>query len=337
LSYAVDPTKLQSDLDLTPAEGFVLSRVDGATSTGEIAKLSPLGEEETLRCVYALVTAGILEVRGATKPALPNAPAQEPEPSPSALRFLEDMREKQRASVGSTLYELLEVEPTAAPEAIKTAYFQLAKRLHPDHRSGLKLDDADGVVDDLYLRVKDAYGSSRARPREALRFRALAEKERTRAPRRRLRPTRAQRKPAPESADTKKTFPSNQTARIHFGNGERFFANGRYHEAIEELGQPFAWTLRGPSIIGRSGALCRRTRSGGSRRRTPSRRRSSSIDSTPTPTWAWASSITRVGSETRARKMFEEALALDPDNVHALERLASGRPKSSTFRKLRGQ
>ncbi|HEY7820550.1 MAG TPA: DUF4388 domain-containing protein, partial [Vicinamibacteria bacterium] len=43
LSYAVEPTKLPGDLDLTPAEGFVLSRVDGATSPEEIAQLSPLG------------------------------------------------------------------------------------------------------------------------------------------------------------------------------------------------------------------------------------------------------------------------------------------------------
>jgi hypothetical protein len=156
LSYALDPTKLQSDLDLTPAEGFVLSRVDGATSPGEIAKLSPLGEEETLRCVYALVAAGILEMRGAARP-MPDSAPQEPELSTEALRFLEEIREKQQASAGSTLYELLDVEPTAASEAIKAAYFRLAKRLHPDHRAGLKLVDSDGALDGLYLRVKDAY------------------------------------------------------------------------------------------------------------------------------------------------------------------------------------
>jgi lipoprotein NlpI len=42
------------------------------------------------------------------------------------------------------------------------------------------------------------------------------------------------------------------------------------------------------------------------------------------------------GLETRARKMFEEALALDPDNVHALERLGSGHGDSSAFGRLKG-
>jgi cytochrome c-type biogenesis protein CcmH/NrfG len=39
--------------------------------------------------------------------------------------------------------------------------------------------------------------------------------------------------------------------------------------------------------------------------------------------------------ETRARKMFEEALAVDPDNVRALEMLSSGGPGSSTLGRLK--
>ena len=337
LSHAVDPTKLQSDLDLTPAEGFVLSRVDGATSTGEIAKLSPLGEEETLRCVYALVTAGVLEVRGATRPALPDAPAQEPEPSPSALRFLEEMREKQRASVGSTLYELLEVEPTAAPEAIHAAYFRLAKRLHPDHRSGLKLDDADGVLDDLYLRVKDAYeilSSETERRRYDFEL-SLKKERRARAEETAAANPAPRGKPAPEPAHTK-TFTSNQTARIHFGNGERFFADGRYHDAIEEL----RTAVRLDSSRAEYYRALGRALSKNPKWRKPAEdafSKALELNRFDADSYVGLGELYHQGGlETRARKMFEEALALDPDNVHALERLGSGRPQSSTSGKLRG-
>jgi curved DNA-binding protein CbpA len=342
LSYALDPTKLQSVLDLTPAEGFVLSRVDGATSSGEIAKLSPLGEEETLRCVYALVAAGILEVRGAARPALPDSPPQEPELSPEALRFLERMREKQRAAAGNTLYELLDVDPTAAPDAIKAAFFQLAKRLHPDHRSGLKLDDADGVLDDLYLRVKDAYeilsseterrrydfGLSLKTEREA---RAQETAAANPAPKGRSQPQ----PPAPDP-DAKRTFTTRQTARIHFGNGERYFGDGRYHEAIEELRTAVRLD---PSRAEYHRAL------GLALSKNPKWRKQAEdalskaleLNRFDADSYVGLGELYHEGGlETRARKMFEEALALDPDNVHALERLASGRPGSSTFGKLRG-
>ena len=46
-------------MTLTPSEGYVLSRIDGATSISEIIAISPLGEE-TLRCVYALVAARVV-------------------------------------------------------------------------------------------------------------------------------------------------------------------------------------------------------------------------------------------------------------------------------------
>lgn len=341
LSYALDPRKIQSDVDLTPAEGFVLSRVDGATSPREIAKLSPMGEEETLRCVYALLAAGILEVRGATKPESPPVSAPEPELSPDALRFFEEMREKHRLHSEATLYEVLDLERGATPEAIKAAYFRLAKRLHPDHRAGLKMQDADGVLDDLYLRVKDAYevlSSETERRRYDFALAQKAEKEarvqataaENPAPRGNPRPTAA---PDP---GTKKTFTSSQTARIHFGNGERFFTDGRYHEAIEEfrtavrldpskaeyyreLGKALAknpkWRKQAEDAFGKALELNR-------------------FD---------ADSYVNLGElylegglETRAKKMFEEALAMDPDNVRALEKLSSDRSRSSTFAKLKG-
>jgi len=344
LSYALDPTKLPSDLDLTPAEGFVLSRVDGATSPGEIAKLSPLGEEETLRCVYALVAAGILEVRGAARPVLAAAaPPKEPDLSPEARRFLGELREKQRASAGNSLYELLEVEPTASPDAIKAAYFRLAKRLHPDHRTGLKLDDVDGVMDDLYLRVKDAYeilsseterrrydfGLSQKAEREA---RALATAAANPAPKGRAQPPPS----APVRDPGPRTFTTEQTARIHFGNGERYFGDGRYHEAIEELRTAVRLD---PSRAEHHRALGRALSKNPKWRKQAEDSFSKALELNRFDADSYVGLgelYHESGLESRARKMFEEALAVDPDNVHARERLTSDRPAGSRFEKLRG-
>ena len=333
LSYALDATKLQRDLDLTPEEGFVLSRVDGSTSSGEIAKLSPLGEEQTLRCVYALVAAGILEVRGAVKPARPD----ESGPSPEALRFLEEMLEKQRASPLSTLYQILEVVPSASPGEIKAAYLKLAKRLHPDHRAGLKLDDADGVLDALYLRVKDAYeilSSATERRRYDFSLSQKAERQ-ARADETAAADPVPRGKPVPEHPHTK-TFTSNQTARIHFGNGERFFADSRYHEAIEELRAAVRLDPSKPEFhraLGRALSKNPKWR----KQAEDAFSKALELNRFDADAYVGLGELYHDGGlETRAKKMFEEALTVDPGNVPALEKLASERRESTALGKLRG-
>ncbi len=342
LSYALDLSNLGHDFELTPAEGFVLSRVDGATSSGEIAKLSPLGEEETLRCVYALVAAGIVELHAAVKPSDPGFAPREPESSPEALRFLDEMRAKVESVRDCTLYEVLEVAPSAVPEAIKAAYFRLAKRLHPDHRAGLKLEDADRVLDELYLRVKDAYEIlSNESERRRYDF-GLAQKTQREA---RAHATAAA-SPAPKGepsrshvsteAVPKETYTMSQGARLHFGNGERYFAEGRYHEAVEELRTAVRLD---PSrteyyrALGRALAKNPRWR----KQAEDAYARALEINRFDGETYVELGELYRLGGlESRARKMFEEALAVDPDNVNALAKLASGDADSSTLGRLKG-
>ncbi len=342
LGFALDPTKLPGDLDLTPAEGFVLSRVDGATSSWEIAQLSPLGEEETLRCVYALLAAGILETKSAPKPSAASPSMKPAEFSPETLRLVEQMREKQSRLQDSTLYEILEVAPSAVPEAIKAAYFRLAKQLHPDHRAGLKLEDDGGVLDDLYLRVKGAYeilsseterrrydfGLSQKAGREA---RAQASTAANPAPKGEAPP------PSPASdAASKSTFTASQTARLHFRNGEKYFEEGRFHEAIQELR---AAVRQDPMKAEYYRALGRALSKNPRWRRQAEDAFAKAIEINRFDADAYVELgeiYHQGGLERRARKMFEEALAVDPDNVRALERLGSARPGHSTLEKLKG-
>ncbi len=74
LRHAEDGLEFQQELNFTPEEAFLLSRVDGLSTITEMVSLSPLGEDETLRCMNGLLAAGILEkeVREA-----PSAPARD--------------------------------------------------------------------------------------------------------------------------------------------------------------------------------------------------------------------------------------------------------------------
>jgi hypothetical protein len=92
--------RYQKMTTLSHSEFFIFSRVDGMSSIDDILSISPIGEDETLRCLYGLVSAGVLEPKGGAAasdeaedsypPAAPpaSAPRAEalPEPSPQPSR-----------------------------------------------------------------------------------------------------------------------------------------------------------------------------------------------------------------------------------------------------------
>ena len=65
---------------LDPAEGYIMSRVDGVASIREICMVSPMGDDKTLAALLGLALAGILEMPGgATERPVPSArPASSP-------------------------------------------------------------------------------------------------------------------------------------------------------------------------------------------------------------------------------------------------------------------
>jgi hypothetical protein len=66
-----------SSLDLTPQEAFVLSRVDGATDTDQLAQVSGLAPDDLGRVLERLVQVGVLEGR-------PSEAEPKPGPAPDA-------------------------------------------------------------------------------------------------------------------------------------------------------------------------------------------------------------------------------------------------------------
>jgi curved DNA-binding protein CbpA len=84
LQTTEDPLLLyQKMTTLSQSEFFILSRVDGNSSINDILSISPIGEDETLRCIYGLASAGVLEAKGGASPAGAAAPEPEPAAPPS--------------------------------------------------------------------------------------------------------------------------------------------------------------------------------------------------------------------------------------------------------------
>jgi len=94
-----DETRIQRDrrppegyqtVRLDAAEGYIMSRVDGAATLREIGMVSPMGDERTLAALLGLALAGILEMPSAgALPAVVDVepPAPEMTPEAPAARF----------------------------------------------------------------------------------------------------------------------------------------------------------------------------------------------------------------------------------------------------------
>jgi tetratricopeptide (TPR) repeat protein len=158
--------------NLLPAEVFLISRVDRPTTVRELVAISGLGHEETLGHLYALALAGLLKrerwhsvFRGG-QPApqpLPKKVAPAPAPPPPSER--EQIHETDPQEVESfllrvknarTYYEVLGVAPEASAPDVKTVYYQLARRYHPDR---FRKSDAALLprIEAAFARITQAY------------------------------------------------------------------------------------------------------------------------------------------------------------------------------------
>jgi curved DNA-binding protein CbpA len=159
-------TQVPDDINLLPAEAFVLSRLDAPLSVRDLVIVSGLPEEETLRAAYTLALGGFLrrerwpqaltDEEKSRAHALESAqarPAQAPEPemkvepkvetkvtttpqapAPEEKRAEEARPEDlfDRLKLATNYYQRLGVVRTASAADIKRAYHGLAKRYHPD-------------------------------------------------------------------------------------------------------------------------------------------------------------------------------------------------------------
>jgi DnaJ-class molecular chaperone with C-terminal Zn finger domain len=162
------------DANLVPAEGYLLSRLDRPMTLRDISAICGLGEDETVRLVYSLALAGFLkrehwepvfrdqqpisapvleEVKTAAPPVRKVEPTKETDPQ-ELENFLTRIKNSQ------THYDVLDVGREVSASELKTVYYQLARRYHPDRFR--KLDAAlVSQVESAFARITQAYDTLR--------------------------------------------------------------------------------------------------------------------------------------------------------------------------------
>jgi len=191
LGLANDPLLRFQRVTLTPADGYVLSRVDGTLSAREIVAMISLPREETHKSLFALLSTGMIEYlplppkprpADAKKKAMPvqmaAAPAPElppvvlpppPTAAESAARAAEhaaaaqddprrmEILEAFTALKHRTHFQVLGLERTATEAQVKEAYFRLARRFHPDVHHDPALADLRDKIEAIFVRLGEAY------------------------------------------------------------------------------------------------------------------------------------------------------------------------------------
>jgi tetratricopeptide (TPR) repeat protein len=66
---------------------------------------------------------------------------------------------KSKTVEGESLFEVLGLPPSAGREDVKTAYFEAARKFHPDRMGSLGLDGMRGDVEKIFRRVSEAYST----------------------------------------------------------------------------------------------------------------------------------------------------------------------------------
>ncbi len=166
LAHAESPFYRFQDLSVDAADGAFLRGIDGSRKLGEFR-----GDDEHLRrMIYALLAAGMLELRAkGTEPAVHRVsahaathPVQEHVmPHPGHDRRQDDPRQAELMALNDQLgakdaWEVLGVAKGAADSQVRAAYEQLAARAHPDRFSDGS-QALRALAEEVFGRVRTAY------------------------------------------------------------------------------------------------------------------------------------------------------------------------------------
>ena len=339
IRHSDNPLLLYQKISLTPQEGFVLSRVDGVSTVTDIAAISPLGEEETLRCVYGLVSAGVLELEGGASPiptpSLSHEPVELPKPeaaplereqerkteeegpTPEEQAIRDDITAKHASLRTSNYYDLLGITVTSSDAEIKKAYYAMAKKYHPDRHHSPYLQDVHGLLEELFVKITNAY-KKLSQPLERRRYDATL---RTEAPRGETAPSTELRNVQPSPPESSDPSPMDIYAAKQYQLGKRYFEEMSYFDAIQCLREAVRLCPEKPSYHKLLAAALAKN---------PHWLKEAEehlltvleFDQFDVESHVSLGEIyERSGMETRAQKMYQKAFELDPTNETAREKI----------------
>jgi len=128
------------------ALGFILSRIDSRSSVKALSQLLQIGSDKLMVTLYLLKKAEIIKLME------PKGPL--PEEIAKRRQYVRKIWER---ITTQNFYEVLGVDQDVSASQVKTVYFELAKQYHPDSRPDDDPEDVDSKLDEIFVKIKDAY------------------------------------------------------------------------------------------------------------------------------------------------------------------------------------
>ncbi|HVN37907.1 MAG TPA: DnaJ domain-containing protein [Myxococcota bacterium] len=161
-------------LELTPVEGFLLSRIDGSTSWKTLCHIGGLAPHEVDRALERFEAKGVIVVErpggaraaaaaGRAEPQAKADAAKSIVPAGSVDARLGISLELQRrilefeSGLERPYHDLLGVERNADAKEIKRAYFRLSREYHPDRYFRRDLGHFGARLERIFRKVAEAY------------------------------------------------------------------------------------------------------------------------------------------------------------------------------------
>lgn len=151
LVLSSDPLLRFQRITLSPADGFLLSRVDGVTSARQILQAAPVAQEEAERSLFGLLCTGVVEyLAGAADEGMRPADTRRAE----ILDAFHGLPTRD-------YFQILELGRDASHAAVIAAYYRQARRFHPDVHHDPALGDLRDHLEAVFVRVSEAYETLR--------------------------------------------------------------------------------------------------------------------------------------------------------------------------------
>lgn len=199
---------------LTAAEKNILDKVDGRESAEAIARKIPPPPDLFWKSLYLFYCLDIVDLKGKGQAAASDSAANDGGKGPSVPEMaasIDDVLTLHEKRATRNFYQILNVSRTASDENIKKAYFQMARRFHPDRFGVDVAKEYKKQIDEVFDAITNAY---RTLSNRALR----SDYDAKSAP------------PAQEEAQS-----SAQMAEIKYRQGKTLYSQERYNEAVSYL------------------------------------------------------------------------------------------------------
>jgi curved DNA-binding protein CbpA len=199
---------------LTTEEKETLEKINGKETADIILRGLTVPGEQFWKSLYLFYCLGVVDFQGEAQAAPTDlktrlSPAATRTDVPQAVAEVLAFRETLPAM---TLYQILDIPKTATEEDVKKAYFQMARRFHPDRFDRKLAAEFKSQIDEVFDGITNAY-------------RVLSNKDSRRV-------YDAKSGQVSTQEDIQETF---KRADIKFRQGKTLHAQGRYDEAIAYL------------------------------------------------------------------------------------------------------